>query len=70
MLFIYDFLSNFFFFLVLATDNEKYARRKRKNILYELRSGKVKTTGREHNYLFFIINNTKNLSMYSYFETC
>ena len=60
------------FFLVLAVDNGKYAKRKRKNILYELRSGKVKTTGSEHNYLFLIINNTKcqNLSMYFYFETC
>jgi len=46
MLFIYDFFCNFFF-LVLAADNGKYARRKRKNIFYELRNRKVKTTGSE-----------------------
>jgi len=34
-------------FLVLAADNGKYGRRKRKNILYEMRSRKVKTTSGE-----------------------
>ena len=45
ILFIYDFFCNFF--LVLDSDNGKYARRKIRNILYELRSKKVKTTGSE-----------------------
>jgi len=35
------------FFLVLDADIGKYARRKKRNILYELRSKEVKTTGSE-----------------------
>jgi len=35
------------FFLVLDADNGKYAKRKKRNILYELHNKEVKTKGSE-----------------------